>query len=93
MTYCVTSTPTIGDGTVLRWYSSEQQLTWGGESISASRNGVIGGDGQFLTPDLFKAAWDAHVDIAMGRDVSHLVTHRRKSFLGRDYERVGADVA
>ena len=87
--YCVTSTPTICDGTVLRWYSSEEALIYGNCAISASRNGVVGHGGQ-ITPPMFQAAWDAHLLLKARRDedANRAVTHRRKRVFGTDYERI-----
>lgn len=70
-------TPTIGSGTVARWYASPDAADYGAEIVSASRDGVIGGRGQYLTPDVFAAAWAAHLSLKAGRRVDQLATHRR----------------
>lgn len=70
-------TPTIGSGTVVRWYASTAAADNCLELVSASRDGVIGGAGQYLTPDVFAAAWAAHLSLKAGRRVDALATHRR----------------
>lgn len=87
--YFVTSTPTICDGTVVRWFGSEEAMRYSNPVISASRNGVMGGS-RFITPELFHVAWEAHLAIKRGDDVSHLVTHRSKRLLGDEYVPVNA---
>lgn len=84
-TFLVTSTPTVCDGTVLRWYRSEHAARYGNESISASRNGVFGQHGHHLNPGIFNAAWSAHLRLAADRDadMSDLVTHK-VGFLDRE---------
>jgi hypothetical protein len=84
----VTVTATIMDGTVARWYRTETELAWGNETISASRNGVHGHSGH-ITPELFDAAWTAHLALKNGADIGHLATHRRRGLTG-PYERLDA---
>lgn len=78
----VTVSPTIGSGTVVRWYGSEAAADAFAELVSASRDGVIGGRGQYLDPDLFAAAWRVHLDLKAGRYVGNLATHRREGVFG-----------
>jgi hypothetical protein len=84
----VTVTPTILDGTVARWYHNETHLAWHRETISASRNGVMG-HGTYITPDTFDAAWTAHLALKNGHDIGHLATHRRRGLTG-PYEPIDA---
>lgn len=86
-TYLVTVTPTIMDGQVVRWYPSEAALENHSEAISASRNAVMACDGHPITPELFDAAWTAHLALKNKGDLSHLATHRQRGFLG-SYEPV-----
>lgn len=84
----VTVTPTILDGTVARWYRSETELAWGNETISASRNGVMG-HGTYITPTDYDAAWTAHLAIKAGHDIQHLATHKRRGITG-PWQRIDA---
>ena len=87
MSYAVTVTPTIMDGTVVRWYCSEQALMYGNAALSASRHCVMGHGGH-ITPELFEAAWAAHLAITRGEDVQHLATHTRTRLFGGEWEPV-----
>jgi hypothetical protein len=87
----VTVTPTIMDGTVVRWYAHERDLDHYQPAVSASRDGVMGHD-TFITPELFDAAWAAHLAIKIGADVSHLATHRKRGLMGA-YEHIEPLVA
>ena len=73
---------TVMDGFVIRWYASEASATHGTEVISASRNGVMGGAGANLTPELFEAAWAAHKKLEAGSryksDFTDIITHERE---------------
>jgi len=73
----VTVTATIMDGTVVRWYGSLRAAENHREIISASRNGVMGGD-TYITPADFAAAWSAHEELVRYpyADMRHLATHR-----------------
>lgn len=84
---CVTVTPTIGDGTVVRWYASEAAMDYMQPTISASRNGVLGHGGDYISGEVFTAAWAAHQRLAQGLDVDDLATHRRHGLMG-PYERI-----
>jgi len=83
--HVVTVTPTIMDGTVVRWYRSlaaaESPAVCG--IISASRTGVIGG-GDLITPADWEAAWSVHEQLSRDQsaDLDHLATHRRQSLMG-----------
>lgn len=83
-TPCVTITPTICDGIVVRWYGSENAMRRGSEIVSASRNGVCG-HGGYITPEMFVQAWAAHLALKSGRDVSHLATHRSLGIFSDEY--------
>ena len=82
MSHVVIATHTVMDGLVIRWYPSEVSATHGTETISASRNGVMGGAGAKLTPELFNAAWAAHQKLAAGRpskaEFADIITHERE---------------
>ena len=82
--YAVTVTPTIMDGTVVRWHEGRPERK---EVISASRNAVVSHGGR-LTPSLFNAAWSAHRALAHGEDVRHLATHERTRLFGDEWREV-----
>ena len=86
-TRVVTVTPTIMDGTVVRWYGSLEAAENPGVCgiISASRNGVMGG-GDYITRADWEAASSAHVALARDQnaDLGHLATHRRKGFMSSE---------
>ena len=86
----VIGTHTVMDGLVIRWYRSEQAAMQGAEAISASRNGVMGGHGSKLTPDLFNQAWIVHQRLASGKrdkaDFADLLTHQYKTMMGTEIE-------
>ena len=74
-------TPTILDGTVVRWYEDVEAVKYGGEVLSASRNGVM----VFGYLTRIPAAWitdatGAWEKLAADRDadVSGLATHRTR---------------
>lgn len=91
-TYYVTVTPTIMDGTVVRWFGSEEAMRSVRPIVSASRNRVSGHSGGEITPELFEAAWSAHQALKRGDNgaVVPLETHRSRGFLSDEYEPVGA---
>ncbi len=94
-----TVTPTIGDGTVVRWFRSETAAEFHWAMISASRNGVI--KGEHLTngevpPDVMTKALAAHELLLRDNDadMSALATHRRERTFGGGLiriERAGSD--
>ena len=82
-TRIVTVTPTINDGTVVRWYGLLQAAAIGRDIISASRNGVTGG-GDYITAADWDAAASVHAQLVCNprADLSHLATHRKKGLMG-----------
>ncbi|MFG1659055.1 hypothetical protein ACGFIY_21235 [Micromonospora chersina] len=88
----VTVTPTIMDGTVVRWYSSEDAVEYGREMCSASRNGVrVNGYLTDVPADVLAAAQQAYEALRRDdrTDVGHLATHRQRGLFG-PYEPVPA---
>lgn len=81
----VTVTPTIMDGTVVRWFTTAYAMEDCRPVVSASREGVSGHHGH-ITPELFDAAWAAHLAIKAGQDVNHLATHRRRGVFSGPFE-------
>lgn len=81
--YVVVSYPTVMDGTVIRWYRSDQAAIAGESIISASRNGVMS-HGALITPDVFEAAWVVHERLKLDRraDLRDVVTHTKSLFGG-----------
>lgn len=78
----VTVTPTIMDGTVVRWYAGEDAEDRGEELASASRNRAIVADG---APDSLRCtAESVHAELRRNRnaDLSYLATHRRERLFG-----------
>ncbi|MFD5089377.1 hypothetical protein ACFWMR_02160 [Amycolatopsis thailandensis] len=82
----VTVTPTIMEGTVIRWYRSLSAASTGGQAVaSASRNGF-----SFFIMltradnPLIDAVRDAHDALAAGHvnEVETIATHRRHSLFG-----------
>jgi hypothetical protein len=80
----VTVTATVMSGVVVRW----QRALHGPQCLSASRDGVMVHGEQWLTgPHALPAAWveDAHLahgELAAGRSVGHMATHRRRGLTG-----------
>lgn len=77
----VVECPTVMDGTVLRWYLTEERALHRDEVLSASRNGVVLQAYRYL--DSVPAVWVAEAHEAYRRmrrsqhaDLSDLVTHR-----------------
>lgn len=73
----VTTTPTIMDGQVLRWYLSEAAAKDRWEIVSASRNSIIISGDPHLTDTILGDARRAHRRLAAGEDVTDMATHRR----------------
>ena len=81
--WIVTVTPTIGDGTVVRWFASEYAAERCRPTVSASRNRVCI-DGDFGTDEeriklmaVIESAHEAHRLLRRSRvDLSGLATHR-----------------
>ena len=90
-------TPTIGDGTVVRWYVDEPAAEAGNEFMSASRNGVLIQTYLGNVPEgMVQSARDIHQALTEGREVGHAATHRRTRLLGGSVEpivRVRHDLA
>lgn len=81
----VTVSPTIMDGAVVRWYSSEDAVEYGREMCSASRNGVrVNGYLTDVPADVLSAAQQAYESLRRDdrTDVGHLATHRRRGLFG-----------
>ena len=81
----VTVTPTIMDGTVVRWYHNENAVEYGREMVSASRNGVrVNGYLTDVPGDVLSAAQQAYETLRRDdrTDISHLATHRRRGLFG-----------
>lgn len=82
-----TVTPTIGDGTVVRWYRSEIAAETHHVMVSASRNGVLVGEhltnGE-VTPGVIERAELAHDLLRRNHDadLSGWATHRRDRVFG-----------
>lgn len=83
----VTVTPTVIDGTVVRWYFVEVDAEISGvdPDISASRNGVRIGTFLHLVPaDVLATAQQAHETLNADHhaNLRHLATHRRGGLFG-----------
>lgn len=93
----VTVTPTIGDGTVVRWYHDDtdtDNLYTTEPVVSASRNGVRVNVHLHEVPEaVMQEAQDAFE--ALSRDhntnLRHLATHRRRGSLFGPYEPITAE--
>jgi hypothetical protein len=98
--YIVIATPTLMDGTVVRWYRSEAAHERGAEQVSASRNGVIvNGFLHEVPQEVMGQAGEAY-QILQGRTarpgsveprIEAMVTHR--SGWGRNLEPIVRDGA
>jgi hypothetical protein len=78
----ITVTPTITDGTVVRWYPSLDAAKRHDPVASASRNAcVVDGD---VPEEWIRAAEQAHARLSADSDadMSHLATHRRRLLMG-----------
>lgn len=78
----VTVTPTIMDGTVVRWYAGEDAEDRAEELASASRNRAIVADS---APDSLRCtAESVHAALRQNRnaDLNYLATHRREGLSG-----------
>jgi hypothetical protein len=88
-----TVTPTIQDGTVVRWYRSEIAAETNRPMVSASRNGVEVGEhlvnGEVPSAVMADAAkvWVA-LQADKGADVSGWATHRREQVFGGGLVRI-----
>jgi hypothetical protein len=102
MPMIVIITPTIMDGTVVRWYrpvevtgidTAEPTFIAGEELVSASRNGVrvrgyLDQIGDQVLADARQAYEALRAD--SDADLSHLATHRRRAMFSDDLVPVGA---
>ncbi len=76
----ITTTPTIQDGQVLRWYLSPGAEDRGQAIASASRNAVlVNGRLEDVEPVLDDAR-RAHQRLVRGEDVTDMATHRTRMF-------------
>lgn len=84
----ITVSPTIMDGTVVRWYHDRTPLDAlhaHQPAVSASRNGVlVHGYLDAIGDDVLGAAKDVQQLLARNRyaDVQHLATHRQRGMFG-----------
>jgi hypothetical protein len=69
---------TVMSGQVARFFMNAGQIEWSEASVSASRDGVYG-HGSRITPELFGAAWAAHLRLAQHEDVRDIATHVRQA--------------
>ena len=84
-------TPTIMDGTVVRWYRDADAVAYGAELLSASRNGVmVLSHLHQIPPAWIDAASRAYQELKAGRSVAGLATHRLKRH--REVEPIGPAV-
>lgn len=82
-------TPTIEDGTVVRWYVHEAAAENCCEYMSASRNGVLVKTYLHKVPEGQLLAAQAAYELMRrdrNADVSDMATHRFKRFMGREIE-------
>lgn len=100
--YRVTVTPTICDGQVVRWFTSDYAMDRCEPAVSASRNEVVVHDLHIRTSadyenasELLAWAWAWQGRIRNGESFTHLATHERKGLTGPMVERVhsGGDEA
>ena len=85
MSAVVTVTPTVMDGTVVRWYETEREALHREPMISASRNGVlVTGFLHEVPAEVLAAATAAFEALRADRnaDLSHLATHRMRILAG-----------
>jgi hypothetical protein len=94
--HVITVTPTIGSGTVVRWYRTLQAATHNQPTLSSSRDGVLIHGSVYL--HTIPVEWIAAANRAYGRlrsdrgaDVSGMATHRRGGLSG-PLERVAGGV-
>lgn len=86
---CVTVTPTVMDGTVVRWFASEREMRFGTCILSASRNKVVVEHAEFRSLDDFERfhrlateAIQVADSLRRGDSVAHLATHQRAGLSG-----------
>jgi hypothetical protein len=82
----VVATPTVLDGTVVRWYRSMAAYAHQQASVSASRARVSVHDDEYQTlpPEWVALATDVHHQLARDprANVDHVVTHQHRRALG-----------
>jgi hypothetical protein len=83
----VTVTPTVMDGTVVRWYAGDDPDSIGSPQVSVSRYGVLVNGYLHEVPEsVLNQAKQLHEGWQRDRnawpDVEKLATHRRKGLLG-----------
>lgn len=80
----VTITPTVMDGTVLRWYDTDAADDTGRPVMSVSRNRVEVYDKDRIDPAAARAAAESHAELKRNRlaDVRRYATHMRLSLRG-----------
>lgn len=83
----VTVTPTLGDGTVVRWYETEADAANNAIQplVSASRNGVLVSTYLHVVPtEVMEAAQTVYVNLRRDpdTDMGYLATHRRRGLFG-----------
>ncbi len=77
----VTTTPTIMDGHVLRWYPNETTERSERPLLGVSRNGIsVHATYLHQVEHLLDDAREAHRRLAAGQDVTDLATHRSRMF-------------
>ncbi|MEU8362322.1 hypothetical protein AB0C27_40520 [Nonomuraea sp. NPDC048882] len=76
----ITVTPTIMDGTVVRWHRSLSAAECHAPTVTASRHGVMVPNGYVteVPPEWLQAAMGAYETLRRNRDadMKHLATHR-----------------
>lgn len=89
--WIVTTTPTVMDGQVLRWYATVRQAEAGTETLSVSRNGVlVHAYLHEVPPELLAIAEELRQALRAGRDVTSAATHRWR-FGRQDLEPIVAE--
>lgn len=76
----VTTTPTIQDGQVLRWYPNENAARFGDEIASASRKDVLLDGPLRLIEPILADVRRAHERLARREDVTDMAAHRTRTF-------------
>lgn len=80
----VTITPTVMDGTVLRWYDADDTEQLERPVMSVSRNRVEVYEKDRIDPDAARSAAEAYAELKADRyaDVRSYATHARVSLFG-----------
>jgi hypothetical protein len=92
----VTVTPTVMDGTVVRWYAGDNPDSIGSPQVSVSRNGVLVNGYLHEVPegvlDQAKQLYEGwRINRDAWPDIDRIATHKRRGFLGplEPVEKVG----